>query len=85
MIPRRIHEIEERYWQKFPNSKARLFFDELEPEKWLTLLQKAVERGKPLTKDEIREYFGDQAFETELELISSWYGMKKEEILKGLE
>ncbi len=84
MMGRFIDPIENEYDKKFPNSKATLFFDEFEPKKWLVLLKKAIERDSPLTKEEIEEYFGKEAFETELELISSWYGMTKEEILKGL-
>jgi len=84
MIPRAIQPLEIEYEKKFPNSKATLFFDELEPSKWLNLLKKAIENDKPLTKEDLIKYFGKEEFEHEIEYLSEWYDMSPEEILKGL-
>jgi hypothetical protein len=84
MIPRIIQPIETEYGKKFPHSTASLFFSHKRTKEWLELLKKAVERGRPLTKDEIEKFYGKKGFELYLEIISEEYGMPKEEILKGL-
>ncbi len=85
MIPRIIQPIETEYDKKFPHSTASLFFSHKHTKEWLELLKKAIERGRPLTKDEVEKFYGKKGFDLYLEIISDTYNISKEEILRGLE
>ncbi len=84
MMPRFIDPIETEYDKKFPNSKATLFFDYENSEKWLNLLKKAIEKNEPLKKEDIISYWGEKDFKKYLEELEEVYDISKEEILKGL-
>ena len=85
MIPRIIQPIETEYDKKFPHSTASLFFSHKHTKEWLELLKKAIERDKPLTKDELEKFYGKEGFEEYMEMVSEELDMSKEEILKGLQ
>ncbi len=85
MIPRLIQPIEIEYNKTFPHSKATLFFSYKRTQEWLELLQEAIERGKPLTKDEIEQFYGKKGFELYLEIICSDLYVTKEEVFTWLQ
>jgi hypothetical protein len=48
------------------------------------MLRTAVERGTPVTRHELIDFYTEDGFETNLELLSHLYDLPKEKILEGL-
>jgi len=66
MMGRIFSKIESEYDEKFPNSPALLFWMVIEKKPFLKLLKKAIERGTPVTKQEIIELIGKDVYEQEV-------------------
>lgn len=87
MMPRFITEIENTYNAKFPDSTATMFYPYSKEERpaFEALLQAAISRNKPVTRDELLALYEDSdGFEGDLDLLSEWYDLPKEKILEGL-
>jgi hypothetical protein len=87
MLPRFLDPVETLYKQSFSNYNALLFtpYDGKEKTEYLKLLQKAINRQSPLTKEEIEEFFGKDRFEKIVEFLAEDYEVETSTILKDLQ
>ena len=87
MLPQRLSKIEIVYEKTFDKSGAAIFTpDDPEPKsRYLRLLQQAIDRGSPLTIQELEGFFGKEDFEEMLELFADLYLFTKDEMLDTLQ
>ena len=87
MLPRRLAEIEIAYGALFEKRGAVIFTpdDPDEKERYLRLLQQAIDRGSPLTMQELEDFFGQARFDYKLEIFSDFYHMTRDELLETLQ
>jgi len=73
MMPRFITEVETAYDKAFPDSDATCFFSESEDNRWEKKLQEAIDRGSPLTQEEVVWLCGSQqAVEDHIDYLRQW-------------
>ncbi len=60
MMPRFITKSEEKYDAMFPDSEATCYFFESDDNRWEQKLTEAIERGTPLTHEEIVVLHGSE-------------------------
>ena len=87
MLPRRLSEAEIEYGTLFDKSGAAIFTpDEPEPKsRYLKLLQDAIDRGSPLTIQELEDFFGKEDFAEMIELFADLYLLARDELLERLQ
>ena len=73
MIGHFFSKEEIEYDKKFPNSPAILFWMVSDKKPFLKLLQKAIDRGTPVTKQEIIELIGKDLYEQEVAFYAQNY------------
>ncbi len=73
MIGRIFSKEESEYVKKFPNSPALLFWMVVDKKPFLKLLQKAIDRGTPVTKQEIIQLIGKDLYEQEVAFYKQDY------------
>ena len=72
MMGRFFDEIEKRYMKHFKKQKILSFRHINRIEAYYSLLEKAIERGTPVTDEEIKEYLGEELYEKEMNYVSQW-------------
>jgi uncharacterized protein YfbU (UPF0304 family) len=87
MLPAFLDSIEVAYQKSFTKKGAVIFTpdDPDEKERYLRLLQQAIDRGSPLTMQELEDFFGQTRFDHKLEIFSDFYHMTRDELLETLQ
>lgn len=65
-------ETEKRYMDQFTDQHVIAFHHVDKIEAYHQLLEEAISRNSPVTVEEIKAYFGEEAYERELKYLKSW-------------
>jgi len=86
MLPRFFDRVEILYKETFDKNNALLFtpYDDKEKTEYLELLQKAINRKSPLSKEEIEDFFGKERFENIVEFLAEDYEIEVSTIIKDM-
>lgn len=74
MIPRFRTKTELIYAKAFPKNDISDFHSQNREDEYHQLLETAIQRGTPVTKDELKAYYGLEAYEKQVAYLKEWRG-----------
>ena len=75
MIPRFRTKTEIRYIKAFPKEGITNFHSLDREDEYHQLLETAIQRGTPVTEDELIAYYGQEAYEKQVAYLKEWSGI----------